>query len=215
MSNLVKQKLLDSKESNLRSTGGFTLLELMIVISIITIIASVFLTLYLSTSRMFNVTEAKTVTQDSSRVVMMSIVKELRQADASHITIDGVTGALNYVIASDSDGNGWPINSSGSIEWSKPRSILIDVDDYNDDGLTMTQLIREEVTLDEDDNFVSREVKVLTSNLSPVGGITFNLVGDDSSSILISILTSQDSEPNTGREIEVTSRLTETVTPRN
>ena len=140
---------------------GFTLIELMVVVSLLTIVVGTLFLLANSTGEAARVQEAKTASRDQVRNAMAPIVRELRQASTSSINWSELPGsAITYSIPVDISGNGHPVNEAGQLELSPVRRIGLDEDDINDDGLTDTQAV-----LTEDGVFL----RVLASYLTPDG----------------------------------------------
>ena len=73
---------------NLRGRAGYSVTELMIVVAIIGILASVGGRILLQVNRYFIMTSARTDLQREARALMYVINRNLRQAQASSITID-------------------------------------------------------------------------------------------------------------------------------
>jgi len=203
--NPAPQSITESNRSPRNATQGFTLIELVFVVGIMTIISGALLSSFLSLEKSMDVAEAKVLTTDNTRIAMMVMIRELRQANAAtysvdQVTIDGqVTDILSYVVAVDLDGNGWPIDSAGDVEYSPLRTLGVNPADP-------TQLIRTEVGSDD---------KVLAITLSddpllPVG-VTFTVVGDNG--IRITLSGADDGITGQGRTVITT--LSETVTLRN
>ena len=120
--------------------SGMTLLEVMIAVTILTIVLGILFGLAVSLGDTARVQEAKTTTFDEARKGMIYMARDLRQAQnfgLSALPADTVT----YCIATDVDGNGTAVDMSGRLELSAPRTITRDVDDLNGDGLTDSQLL--------------------------------------------------------------------------
>ena len=120
--------------------SGMTLLEVMIAVTILTVVLSVLFGLAMSLGDTARVQEAKTTTFDEARKGMIYMARDLRQAQnfgLSALPADTVT----YCIAIDVDGNGTAVDMSGHLELSGPRTITRDVDDLNGDGITLSQLV--------------------------------------------------------------------------
>lgn len=197
--NPAPQSITESNRSPRNATQGFTLIELVFVVGIMTIISGALLSSFLSLEKSMDVAEAKVLTTDNTRIAMMVMIRELRQANAATYSVDQVTDILSYVVAVDLDGNGWPIDSAGNVEYSPVRTLGVNPADP-------TQLIRTEVGSDD---------KVLAITLSddpllPVG-VTFTVVGDNG--IRITLSGADDGITGQGRTVITT--LSETVTLRN
>ncbi|MFP6584980.1 MAG: prepilin-type N-terminal cleavage/methylation domain-containing protein [Candidatus Hydrogenedentota bacterium] len=186
------------------SSSGFTVIELMVVVAILSVLSGLLITAMISANRSMRISESRILTQDNSRNAVMIIIRELRQARASSLAVSNGGTVLQYVITKDVNGNGWPLDGSGNPEYSPLRTLSVDTNDANNDGLTTTQLIRTEV---------GGTPKVLANNLPfGGGGITFTLTGN--AGVMIDITAQDMTGPgDQGNVIETT--LTETVTPRN
>jgi len=121
---------------------GFSLVELMLAVTILTMVVGMVATLGLSMKSATLVQDAAISTHGETTGAMVRISRELRQAAASSMTWpqDEQT-SLTYQVAADLDGNGVAVDGGGFLELSVPRAILRDVDDLNGDGRTVTQLI--------------------------------------------------------------------------
>lgn len=75
---------------------GFTLLELMLVVAILGIIASMGSVLLIQTSRFYRQNQARLDIQRDARTVFNLLAKNLRQAQASTITIDNAPSQPPY-----------------------------------------------------------------------------------------------------------------------
>jgi len=117
-----------------------TLLEVMIAVTILTIVLGILFGLAVSLGDTARVQEAKTTSFDEARKGMIYMARDLRQAQnfgLSTLPADTVT----YCIATDVDGNGTAVDMSGHLELSGSRTIRRDVEDLNGDGLTDSQLL--------------------------------------------------------------------------
>ncbi len=134
----------------MKNRAGFTLIETMIAISVLSLVAGTIFLLSTSTRDAALAQEAKLNAQDQVRNAMMQIVRELRQAATASINWNELPGpAITYRLPRDLDGNGIPVDSVGNLELSPVRAIGRDTNDLNNDGVTDTQLV-----LSEDDVFV-------------------------------------------------------------
>lgn len=186
---------------------GMTLLEIMVAITILTLILGSLFTVAQSLSETTKVQNARITAGDEARRGMQFLVKELRQASRQSIAWgDLPTTTLSYRVPVDADGNGSAVDVNGNIELSDPRTIQADADDLNGDGLTTSQLILIDGTT----------VRVLANNLTtggadltagPSGGIVFAQSG---SGLEITIAT----EASAGKRM-MPSGFSETVVPRN
>ena len=186
---------------------GFTLIELMVVVSLLTIVLGTLFLLANSTGEAARVQEAKTASRDHVRNAISPIVRELRQASMSSINWSDLPGsAITYRVPVDISGNGHPVDAAGQLELSPARRIGLDDTDINNDGLTETQAV-----LTEDGVFV----RVLASYLSPNGAaggepaLWFEPVGQG---IRITVSAQVSAGPTSP---PMRSTLQETVLPRN
>jgi prepilin-type N-terminal cleavage/methylation domain-containing protein len=94
---------------------GFSLLEVMVSVTILMIALAFLYTLSMSVSNSSSVQEAKVYTQDQVRNAMLLITMDLRNASSS--TVTGAPGAvMTYQKADDVDGNGSAVNVGGFLE---------------------------------------------------------------------------------------------------
>jgi len=122
------------------SEHGMTLLEVMVAVTIFTLVMGTLFSLSISIGDAAQVQETRMITTDDTRHAIIDIVRDLRQASASSIA--GTPGAsVTYRVASDLDGNGVAVNASGGLELSATRTIQRDTSDLNGDGLTTSQII--------------------------------------------------------------------------
>lgn len=78
--------------SNVRSQRGVTLVEMMITVALSTIVVGGMSILMNSYTRSANLTKARIDSQASVRIYLDLMIKMIRQADASSVVIDQVTG---------------------------------------------------------------------------------------------------------------------------
>jgi len=147
---------------------GMTLLEVMIVIAILASVMGVLFTLAQSVGAAAQSQEARVTALDEARRGMQIATRELRQAARRTINWTGAPSSLTYQIVLDADGNGVGVDINGDQELSAQRTIGLDTDDANEDGVTNTQLI---IT----DGNVTR---VLANDLVPGTGIQFGQWGN-------------------------------------
>lgn len=136
-----------------------TLLEVMMAVSILTVVMGAMFAISLSIGDTARVQEAQVVTNDQVRRGLETVVRDLRNAARGSINWANLPGeVITYRVAMDLDGNGTAVNSTGGIELSASRTICRDLEDANHDGVTDTQLV-----------LISGEVVwVLASDLVPV-----------------------------------------------
>lgn len=140
-------------------TRGMTLLEIIFAVAILTVVMGLIFGLSISMSDAANERHLKALTQDEVRKAMTLIVRDLHQAaraTMSDLPDPGMPG-ISYQIATDLDGNGTAVDSSGNLELSDTRTISRDDNDVNGDGVT-NQLV-----LDDGNG----TFQVLANNLIP------------------------------------------------
>jgi prepilin-type N-terminal cleavage/methylation domain-containing protein len=175
---------------------GVTLLELMVVISVITIVTGILFLIGASLQAAYRVQDSKVTTQDSTRNAMMIITRELRQAAASSITADAWPAtAISYRTAVDLSGNGWPVDTIGRLELSPVRTIALDAD--------TNQLVLTEEGSDS--------VRVLATDLVPDTGVQFERVGG---AVRLTLAAARETTSQ-GAPRKLVSTLSGTVAPRN
>lgn len=201
---------------------GFTLLELMISIAVLTIVSGVLYAAAMTLTQAARSQEAKTATIDHVQSGMLLMGRHIRQASASSINWDALPGpVLSYRAAVDNDGNGTAVDVGIQLELSPTRTITRDVNDLNGDGVANTQLILIEdgqvqviangLLLDEDVN----QNDILDAGEDTNGngildhGIWFRQVGRG---VQITLQCEQTTMVQ-GRPVNTT--LVETVIPRN
>jgi prepilin-type N-terminal cleavage/methylation domain-containing protein len=122
--------------------SGVTLLELVVSMAIMSIVAVVLVMFAQSLAQASQVQEAKVRAHDESRLGLMVMSREIRQAARSTVNWGALPGqTLTFQIAQDLDGNGYGVDVSGNLELSAQRSIGPDTTDANNDGRTTDQLI--------------------------------------------------------------------------
>jgi type II secretory pathway pseudopilin PulG len=126
----------------MKHAEGMTLIELMIVMTVLTTVLGLLFLLGDNLQRSVAAQEAKVSTQDSVRTGMQTAMRELRQAARGTVTWNTLPGAsISYQRADDLDGNGTAVDSGLFLELGPQRTLQRDVDDVNSDGLTLTQLV--------------------------------------------------------------------------
>ncbi len=135
---------------------GFTLLEIMVTTALFTIVMSVIFSMGLGFANSAEVQEIKIITTEEARRALMILAPRLRQAARNSINWDDLPGDnITFRMATDLSGNGTAVDADGAIELTEPLIVQRDVNDANEDGITMTQLV-----LIDDDN-----VRVLANSL--------------------------------------------------
>jgi prepilin-type N-terminal cleavage/methylation domain-containing protein len=205
------------------SRRGFTLLELMVSITVLVMVLGFLYGLAFSLAQGAAFQEAKVTTVDETRTAMQFLVRQVHQSASGSITWYMLPGPqLDYRIALDVDGNGTAVNIGGDLELSAPRWLGRDVNDLNGDGLTLTQLVMADNTrvmrvvangllIDEDLNGNGSLDAGEDFNRNNVldRGLWFERVG---SGVRITVQTQRMADV---RGLEAHSTLVETVVPRN
>ncbi len=121
---------------------GFTLLEVMISVTVLSLVAGALFALSFSLAQSAQFQEGKAITSDDVRSAMFFLERELRQASTGSINWNNLPGErLTYRAAADVDGNGTAVDNSGFLELGPLCTISRDINDLNNDGLTVTQVI--------------------------------------------------------------------------
>lgn len=140
---------------------GFTLLELMFAVAIMTVVMGVLFSLSLGIGNTASVQDVKMNSNDEARRAMLAVAPRLRQAARETVNFDQMpTDVLTFKMPVDTDGNGLAVDKYNAIELGPEIEIRRDRYDQNKDGLTMTQLI-----------MISGEsIRVLANDLAPDEG---------------------------------------------
>lgn len=147
----------------MRGRSGFSLLELMIVMAIMSVVMISLYTLGANMQLAAAFTDARITAQDDVRTGMQFIGLELRQATVSSLGENKFPCAvLEYQRVADLDSSGFPVDKNIVLEVTPTRVITRDIDDLNHDGRTMDQVVVAQdktvrviangVILDEDEN---------------------------------------------------------------
>ena len=197
------------------SQRGVTLLELMMAMSILTVVMGVLFTLSISIGDTAKLQDVKVVNNDEARRALQAVVPRLRHAQFSSVNTGEMPGdVLRFQMPDDLDGNGTAVNISGDLELGNPVTIQRDVDDANEDGVSNTQLVM----------ISGNTVTVLANQLSPDAGPAPVQVGEiapennagfwveeQNGGILLTIRTQGESRRGT----LIRQQFTELVDPRN
>jgi prepilin-type N-terminal cleavage/methylation domain-containing protein len=116
-----------------RNSHGLSLIEVMISIAIVTIIGGYLAYFLFIGAATWRSGDAEIQANQESRRGMMSMVKELRQAQDGNLRttsdalyLDNTTyNNIKFIVISDTDSDGDTVNSSGGLEWSTPISYYI------------------------------------------------------------------------------------------
>lgn len=203
--------------------AGFTLLELMISVAVLTVVLGTLFGLSMALGRGARAQEAKLSADDEARIAMMQVVRQIRQAATSSINWSALPGdTLTYSIADDVDGNGTAVDVNGDLELSSSRTLSRDMTDLNGDGATVTQLLMTEgttimqpfcssVLVNEDFNgngTLDTDEDLNANGVLDVG-LWFEQVGR---SVRVTLQTQRRGGPDT---VLMRTTLVETVLPRN
>ena len=203
--------------------AGFTLLEMMIALSIFTLVMLMLMTLSLSMSSAARFQDAKITSHDDARTGMMQLVRNVRQASRNSINWGALPNStISYRVAVDTDGNGFAVDANNDIELGPVITVGVDNADLNGDGETTSQLIWSDgnqvnvlvnglmqATEDGNGNNVLDAGEDANGNGILDQGILFAAVG---AGLQITI---QTQRPADASGTNVTSLFTEIVVPRN
>ncbi len=121
---------------------GLSLLELMIAVAIMSVVMGMMFMLMMGMDKTADLEKAKLVVNDDVRLAALRLLRDVRQATADSIIITWeANDVLQYRVPVDSDGNGIPLDVQMRLETSPVRTIMRDVDDINQDGVSETQLV--------------------------------------------------------------------------
>ncbi len=135
---------------------GFTLLELMISIAVLTIVSGALYAASMTLTQAARSQEAKTATIDNVQSGMLLMARNIRQADSATVNWGALPGpVLTYRAATDLDGNGTAVDVGIELELGPLRTLTRDITDLNGDGITDTQLVLVE----------AGQVRVITNGL--------------------------------------------------
>ncbi|MDZ4860877.1 MAG: prepilin-type N-terminal cleavage/methylation domain-containing protein [Candidatus Hydrogenedentes bacterium] len=201
---------------------GFTLLELMIMISVLLIVMGLLSTLALNVQSAAASQDARIAGQDEVRTGMQWISRELRQATAATVNANTFPAtSLIYRRAADIDGNGTAVNAGVFLETTAARTLQRDAADANNDGRTRDQLVMIEgatvrvvtngLLPDEDTNNNNVLDGGEDNNFNGVldRGVSFQQLGGG---VLVTIQSMHQPSP---RDQEQLSTLREVIAPRN
>jgi len=159
------------KTNKRKNRAGMTLLEVVMAVSIFTIVMGTLFGLALSMGDTARLQEAEVNISESGRNVLLSLVSELRQTQMQNLSASNNLPAmlLNYRVADDIDGNGTASSGTGTLELGPARTVRVDTEDLNKDGLTSTQLVVVQGGV---------VVQVLSNNLDPRAETTVDVDGN-------------------------------------
>jgi len=214
---------MEGKQTQPGSRAGFTLLEAAMAISVLSILLTMLYGAAWAMTKTARTQDSVIMLNAEARQAMISITRNLRQADASTILTNngggfvamGANAVTNLRLqrVEDIDGNGNALDAAFNPELSQPFWITRDTNDANADGLTLTQLVRL--------NQAGQVVEVLANHISPVvvtgdmysapnGGVLFQDIGGGS--IQVTLILRHRADANLPMMVV---RLDEVVSPRN
>jgi len=179
-----------------KGTAGFTLLETMVALTMLTVVMLVLYSVSLAMTRTVQVQEAKIIMQEEARASLAQITRDVRQAAGGTVVLVN-NDDLTFQMAADADGNGIGLNADLSLGLSGVTSYRLNPSDN-------TQLIRLQT------NGGTTTTTLLSSNLAPGSGLDFQDLGQGR--LLVSLSMERQSQTNGSL---VRASLFEVVTPRN
>lgn len=213
---------------------GYTLIELMIVMVVLVGVSMAITAMATMLNRTAQMQEANITAMDEASMGITLLSRELRQALAGTIVIDDQNlpaDSISYQVPVDLDGNGNAFDVAGTLETSNLRTIAPDVNDANNDGLSMSQLVMTEAgsnnvfvvtnglfNEDRDGNGQLNGAEDRDNDGILDTGIDFAL--DANGNLQIILTTGRIGEIRAGRQGErletmYVTTLAETVVPRN
>lgn len=211
------------RETKLKRNGGFTLVEVTMATSAMMVVLGMMYGAALAMARSARTEDSVVMLNAEARTAMQSIVRNLRQAQATTITTEagGVFAALGagavtnvqFARVTDLDGNGNALDIDLDLETDGPFRIVTDTNDANGDGLTTTQLVRLDAAgtvVEVVANHLSPAVVTADIYSAPQGGILFQDIGGGSIQVTLILRHRADVELPM-----MVVRLDEVVTPRN
>lgn len=207
----------------MRRCQGMTLIELMIVMAILSSVLGLLFLLGDNLQRSAVSQGLRVQTQDSVRVGMQLLARELRQGAISSINYAALpSGSITYRRAEDADGNGTAVDVGQYLELGPQKTIQRDLADANNDGETVTQLIATDgVNVKVIANHILPNEDINADGVLDAGedtnangvldrGVWFETLGNGTIRITL-----QAEESPGPRDALVTSQLVEIVVPRN
>jgi len=186
---------------------GFTLLEVMVSTAILGIVMGMLYVLSLSVAQGVATQDASVTAQDEARNAIMQIVREVRQAASGTVNWAALPGgSVTYRIAEDIDGNGTAVDIGGALELTAPRTLSLDIQDLNGDGLRGNQLI---LNTGQQIMVLANNVWIEPGSTPPSGGF---LVEPWGNGLRFTLITQGFAGPNT---TSIRTTLREVVVPRN
>lgn len=197
-----------------QKTSGFTLLEVMVSVSIIAIVVGVLVGMSIGLGDTARVRDIKGASADEARRAMIFLTRDLRQASVA--SLSGAPGdSISFRMAADVSGNGTAVNVGGNLELGPVITVGRDVNDLNNDGLTDSQLIWSDGVNHRvlANNLLPNENPDAAGNWDPAvddanRGVWFNRNGS-----LVEVIIQTGGQDRRGRQINF--NLREVVRPRN
>lgn len=119
---------------------GFTLIELIFAISLLTVATGALFGLALGIQRVAEAQEASIRAQEEAGKALQYVARELSGAEKASLAL--LPGpAISYRTVTDADGNGVALDKAGAVEWSGVRVVRCENGDENKDGVAGGQLL--------------------------------------------------------------------------
>lgn len=159
-----------------RNNAGFTLIEVMLAVTLLTAISMVLYYVNLALTKSVLEQQSLTTLRDDGRISVQHISRRLRCADTQ--TLMGVSGGtlatlgttpvttIEFQIVTDGDDdNSNAIDKNFDVELSDPLRFGPDTDDANADGFKSSQLVEFDTN--------GKVLHIFTNYLDPSGGVSF------------------------------------------
>ncbi len=214
---------MDGRTIRRRNAGGFTLLEVAMATSVLTIMLGMLYGAAWAMLKTARTQDSVVMLNAEARQAMSIIVRNLRQAQGSTILANNGGGFvamggnaqtnIQFRRVADVDGNGNALNVLMALETTGPFWITRDTNDANADGQRLTQLVRL--------NQFGQVVEVIANHISPAvvtgdmysapnGGVLFQDIGGGN--IQVTLILRHRADPSLPMMVV---RLDEVVSPRN
>ncbi len=214
---------MEGKLHRMRGRAGFTLIEVSMAITVLSVILMMLYGAAWAMLKTARTQDSLVMLNSEARQAMSTIVRNLRQSDATTLLTNNggafvamggnaVTN-IQFQRVEDIDGNGNALDAAMDLELSQPFWITRDTNDANNDGQTLTQLVR----LDQN----GAVVEVIANHISPAvvtgdmydatnGGMLFQDIGGGA--IQVTLILRHRADPTLPMMVV---RLDEVVSPRN
>lgn len=124
------------------SQRGFTLVEIMLAVAMLTVIMGVLVGLSLGISRTASAQRARIAATEDARMAIQTLVARVHGASVLSINTAELPGdVLRFRPAADTNGNGTAVDVNGRLELGPQVTVQPDNTDLNRDGVTATQLV--------------------------------------------------------------------------